>query len=260
MALYRLLLCLVIVLGRQMRIFTQPYSKAGLIGYLLFALTMAAHAEIYRWVDESGRVHFGDRRSAPKQAELKGRPKSTITTDGMAFTFLPQADAMLSATQTQPQGQATILSSGYWRSHNGNLETKSLLQFEITPLLDELNKHKHKLLANASIAFYANTQDKLYGQGTTNTQSPGHSTFRGDNAFYLKPVHNNWKEASVTWASFYSGDHVTPNAIRQLPVLSVPGTAGDPDKNYMIDATELVAALILAQQREFTGTSHFFCA
>ena len=231
---------------------SSTHLLSALLALTLTGAVSPAYAEIYRWVDDQGRVHFGDKRSAPKTAKPNGEQEQSVTSDGLTFTFLPQADALLSTTHKNSQGKSSVLSSGYWSTPKGKLETKSLIQFEITPVLKELNTNKHKHLANALIELYANTDDKLYGQGTTNKQSPGHSTLRGDNAFYLRPTHNNWQEGSVTWSEFYGGRYIVPSGVRQLPVISARGSNGDPDKNYIIDATELIAALILTQQREVT--------
>lgn len=219
---------------------------------LLWSVTFSANADIYEWVDANGRVHYSDKRAAKKDAVIVGEAANAITSDGMTFTFVPQADALLSSTQSQPQGKASVLSAGYWTANDSTLATKSLLQFDIGALLKELNTQKHKHLANATLELYANTQDKLYGQGITNRESPGHSTLRGDNAFYLKPVHSDWDENTVYWSEFYTTNIPIPAIIRQLPSVSVPGSEGIPDKNYLIDVTELMAALILAQQREIS--------
>lgn len=225
--------------------------------FVLFYLSLTgfvgtSHAEIYQWVDEQGRVHFSDKRGAKKDATVRGETAEAVTTDGFTFNFAPQADALLSSTSTSPQGKSSILTSGYWTSNNKALETKSLLKFDLSPLLQELNTNTQKRLADATIELYANTLDKFYGQGVTNRESPGHSTLRGDNAFYLKPSHNNWQEETVTWSEYYSSGQYTPVAIRKLPAISAPGSEGVPDKNYRIDVTELLAGLILAQQREIT--------
>lgn len=39
--------------------------------------TPLAKAEVYRWVDANGRVHFGDRAPADRKAEALGMPEST---------------------------------------------------------------------------------------------------------------------------------------------------------------------------------------
>lgn len=211
-----------------------------------------AFANIYQWTDSQGRVHYGDKRAANTEAIVLGQRESAVTTDGLVFTFVPEADALLIKTRKSAQGKSSLLSSGYWSAHNRTLETRSLIRFEISSLLRELKLSPDKQLAGASLELFANIEDKLYGQGTTNRESPGHSTKTGDNAFYLKPVYNEWEEQEVTWESFYNPSHHTPAAIRQLPTVSVPGSDGVPDKTFLIDVSELVAGLVLAGQREFT--------
>ncbi len=225
--------------------------RAILIALALLPLSLA-YAEIYQWTDENGRVHFSDQRAARKDAMRRGEKPNQATTDGVNFRFLPQADALITSNSEQPKGKASMLSTGYWKTRTVEYQTRSIVRFEITELLKALNMHKLKHLDTARIEFFANTQDKLYGQGITNKQSPGHSTLRGDNAFYIKAVHNNWSEDDVTWQTFYAPTHYTPLAIRKLPSISAPGSDGVPDKNYWVDATDLIAALVLAQQREFT--------
>lgn len=218
----------------------------------LSVTSLPAVCEIYKWVDANGKVHYSDKRSAQKNAQSMDEPKSQVTDDGFEFTFLPQADALLNNSTEQAQGKSRILSSGFGEGRSKPFAVKSLLQFEITELLQELNKSPIKRLDIATLELHANTTDNMYGQGSINRESPGHSTADGDNAFYLKPVHNNWSEADVTWSSFYSPSNYTPLNIRKLPSILVPGSGGIPGKNYNIDVTELVASLILQQQREFT--------
>lgn len=46
-----------------------PYIPLYIIAICLMTLFPPAHAEIYKWVDESGRVHFGDHRIDGKQQQ-----------------------------------------------------------------------------------------------------------------------------------------------------------------------------------------------
>lgn len=231
-----------------------PIANLARIALCLNALVYGplCYSEIYRWVDDRGRVHYSDKSAAVRGATVLGEKNKLVSSDGKTYTFLPEADTLLSKGKTIPKGTAPMLSTGYWNTRGKTIETKSLIQFDIGTVLTELNQHKHKKLDYASLELNANTRDKLYGQGISNLERAGHSTLRGDNAFYLRPTRNDWSEANTHWETFFNDQKPTPNAVRQLPIVSVPGSGGSATKNYLIDVTDLVTSLVKTQQREFT--------
>ena len=137
--------------------------------------------------------------------------------NGNQFTFQPEADAMLRQNQTQPLGLSSALSAGNWSQSGTSYQNVSVMRFEIGPLLEEMHRNPQKKLLRATLYLHANSDDKLYGQGVSNQEPAGHSSKGGDNAFYLKPVHNNFDETGVTWDSFFNQSNYTPTAIRSLP-------------------------------------------
>lgn len=212
-----------------------------------------AQAQVYRWVDESGRVHFSDRRYAREGFQPLEKPPAVASDDGWLFTFTPQADAALLSNRNNAQGKTRFLSAGQWTARGNSYQVASLMRFDITPLLAHLHTSEpRKRVARAELTLYANTEDKLYGQGSANKEAPGHSTLQGSNAFYLKPAHNNWEESRVTWSQYYDPSHYTPSTIRNLPAVSAPTSGDDRERDYALDVTELLLALVRSNTREFT--------
>lgn len=226
----------------------------ALISLLVTALGLNAssQAEVYRWVDDKGQVHFGDRRAAGAGFERMDAPEEDATNDGWSFAFTPEADAVLHSNKEGTQGKSTLLSSGHWTLSGAAYEVSSLVRFDISALLQELNSNPDKRIGAARLMLFANTETRLYGQGVANKEPAGHSTLRGDNAFYVKPAHNNWQEDTVTWKGFYDSSHYTPSFIRNLPAITVPGSGSDHSRNYEIDMKVLVEALAQGNMREFT--------
>lgn len=214
----------------------RPALYSLLLGGLFFL--QPAYAEIYKWVDAQGRVHFSDKRHADERAKLLDDDKSASVKDNQLILF-PEADALLGRRQIQPQGHTPILSAGLWAATGVTQKYQSILRFDLTELIKVINNNPEKKLYRATLKLSANTDDKLYGQGSANNETPGHSTLSGDNAFYLKPVHNSWSEDSVTWANFYTENNYTPSMIRNLPAISVDGSDGDAKKDFAIDVLPL---------------------
>lgn len=225
----------------------------GLWLSLMGFMAPSVHAQVYKWVDESGRVHFSDRRYAREGFQPLEAPPAAASDDGWLFTFTPQADAALLSNRNNAQGQTRFLSAGQWTARGNSYQVASLMRFDITPLLAHLHTSEpRKRVARAELTLYANTEDKLYGQGSANKEAPGHSTLQGSNAFYVKPSHNNWEESRVTWSQYYDPSHYTPSTIRNLPAVSAPTSGEDRERDYALDVTELLLALVRSNTREFT--------
>lgn len=231
---------------------TLPTPKGWLFCIALMALPLSGWGEIYKWVDAQGRVHFSDKRYADERAKRIDEEPQLAQQGGNQFTFHPEADALLQQNQRQPLGQSTALSAGNWSQSGTRYQSVSVMRFEIAPLLEEMHRNPQKKLLRATLRLYANADDKLYGQSVNNQEPAGHSSKGGDNAFYLKPVHNNFEEAQVTWSSFFDQSNYTPSAIRNLPGIAVPGSADDPQKDYEIDVLPLVQKLMEANLRQVT--------
>lgn len=229
-----------------------PAPKSWLFWMVLMGLPLSGWGEIYKWVDAKGQVHFSDKRYADDRAKRIDEEPLLAQQNGNQFTFQPEADAMLRQNQGQSLGLSTALSAGHWSQSGTTYQNVSLMRFEIGPLLEEMHRNPQKKLLRATLRLYANGDDKLYGQGVTNQEPPGHSSKGGDNAFYLKPVHNNFDEAGVTWDSFFNQSNYTPTAIRSLPGIAVPGSDNEPLKNYEIDVLSLVQKLMDANLRQVT--------
>lgn len=222
------------------------------IVWLCLLLTpFTANAEIYKWVDANGRIHFSDKKHAGEQAQRLDAEPEQENTNNNHLTFYPEADALLGENTTSPQGKSRALSAGRWNVAGTSMQNTSVLRFDLTELVAVVNTGKGKQLVSAHLELYANTDDKLYGQGVSNQEAPGHSTLKGDNAFYLKPVHNSWDESNAMWSDFYSSSHYTPTTIRNLPSIAVEGSKS-PSQDYSIDVSEMLRAIINSNIRELT--------
>lgn len=226
-----------------------PKRWLFLIGFM--ALPLTAQGEIYKWVDAKGQVHFSDKRYASGQAKRMDDTPLLTQQNGNQFIFLPEADSLLRQNQSEPLGLSTALSAGQWSQSGTSYQNVSVMRFEIGPLLEELHRNPQKKLLRATLLLYANLDDTLYGQGVTQ-ETAGHSSKGGDNAFYLKPVHNNFDEQTATWDSFFNPSNYTPTAVRSLPGIAVPGSDEDNQKNYTIDVLPLVQKLMEANLRQIT--------
>lgn len=213
--------------------------------------SVSAAAEVYKWVDANGRVHFSDRKHAAEQAQrVDAQPEAESAADNRLVLY-PEADAMLRQSASSAQGSTPVLSAGNWSVGGSAAQTTSVLRFELSDLLSAVHGAPGKRLASAELLLFANTDNKIYGQGANNQQPAGHSTYKGDNAFYLKPSHNSWSEAEVTWSEYYSSSHYLPSAIRNLPSLTVAGSESA-DQNFTIDVRQLVEQLLKNNLREIT--------
>lgn len=231
---------------------TMDALQRWLLWICLAALPLIGQAEIYKWVDAKGNVHFSDKRYADEKAQRIDEVTQVTQQNGNQFIFQPEADALLRQNQTQPLGLSTALSAGQWSQGGTSYQNVSVMRFEVGPLLEEMHRNPQKKLLRATLLLYANADDKLYGQGVTNQEAPGHSAKGGDNGFYLKPAHNNFDENTTTWESFFDANNYTPTAVRSLPSIAVPGSDQDNQKNYEIDVLPLVQKLMDANLRQIT--------
>lgn len=232
--------------------YNTSYPRQLLLVLCLLALPLAATAEIYKWVDAQGRVHFSDKKHASEQAKrLDEEPGAANTNNNNKLSLYPEADALLSKNSNSAQGKAPVLSAGIWQVGGTSMQNTSILRFDLGELLALVNSGQGKRITSAQLVLHANTTDKLYGQGVNNTETPGHSTLKGDNAFYLIPVHNSWQEGTVTWSDFYSSSHYTPSTIRGLPSVAVPGS-DNPTQDFEIDVKDMLQALTKVNVRELT--------
>lgn len=225
---------------------TRCYRRFSLACLLMLVLPAQGLSEIYKWVDAKGQVHFSDKRSAHEQAKPIDAQPAVADASGNEFLFQPEADALLRQGHTSPLGDSTLLSAASSTRGGNRTQEVSLLRFEISPLLAELHRNPTKKLLGASLLLYANTEDNPQGQ-----EAPGHMGGAVDTAFYLKPVHNNFDEKTITWEQFFNQNHYTPNAIRRLPGTAVPGTE-DAQHNYEIDLLPLLTQLTAGNLRQFT--------
>lgn len=206
---------------------------------LLSGTTATAYAEIYKWIDEKGQVHFSDKKHAAEEAKLLV-DSASIEEQPNIIVLVAEADAMLGKQFTTPQGKVPAITAGQWGVGNSKMKTSSLLRFDFSPLIAHLRSQPQLQLFRARLLLFANLDEKLYGQGTANQELPGHSTKSGDNAFYLKPVHNSWQEYTVTWDEFYQDGAYTPAAVRKSPGVTAPGSGDQRDKNYEIDVMPII--------------------
>lgn len=239
---------------------TKQTSKAKLrrsrhrwlaIGFCLYAAPVVVTAEIYKWVDAKGRTHFSDKRHASEQAQRLDAEPEAVEVDKNRLIIYPEADALLTENSDTAQGDAHVLSAGRWHTGGTSVQNTSLLRFDLSELLSAVHSGQGKRVAQAQLILYANTDDKLYGQGVNNQEVPGHSTLRGDNAFYVMPAHNSWNESKVTWSDYYSNNHYTPSAVRMLPSVAVDGSKS-PTQDFEIDVKDLVQQLTESNVRELT--------
>lgn len=219
--------------------------------FCLMATPLAVAAEIYKWVDASGRTHFSDKKHASEQAQRLDAEPEAEDINKNRLVIYPEADALLTQSSDTAQGNSRALSVGRWHTGGTSVQSASLLRFDLSELLTRVNSGPGKRIARAQLGLYANTDDKLYGQGVNNQEPPGHSTLRGDNAFYVMPAHNSWEENKVTWSDYYSSNHYTPSAIRSLPSLAVEGSKS-PTQDFDIDVKDLLQKLAEGNVRELT--------
>lgn len=225
--------------------------RRGALWLCLCLLPWPAVAEIYKWVDADGRVHFSDKKHANEKAKRLDVPPEDLASSKNRLILYPDADTLLSQNKNTAQGNARALSAGNWSVGGTSVQHTSLLRFDFTELLSVVNGDAGKRIASAKLYLYANTDDKLYGQGVNNQEPPGHSTLKGSNAFYLIPAHNSWQESQVTWPDYYSNSHYTPSAIRSLPSITVEASSSAAE-DYEVDMKSLTSKIVKNNIRELT--------
>jgi hypothetical protein len=225
---------------------TKGYRRLSLVCLLILALPATGLGEIYKWVDAKGQVHFSDKRNAHEQAKLIDSELLEADPSGNEFLFQPEADVLLRQGTAKPLGNTTLLSAGNSTRGGNRVQEVSLLRFDISPLLAELHRNPTKKLLSANLLLYANTEENPHNQA-----APGHMGDASDTAFYLKPVHNNFDEKTITWEQFFNQNHYTPNAVRRLPGTAVPGT-DDARRDYDIDLLPLLTQLTSGNLRQLT--------
>jgi Domain of unknown function (DUF4124) len=218
---------------------------------LWLVLPLTSSAEIYKWVDANGQVHFSDKKHAVDNAQRMDLDPAAEDANTNRLTLYPDADTILTENNQSPQGNSSALSAGNWNQGGSRLHNKTLIRFDLADLLKAVHTGKGKQVASATLRLVANTDDKIYGQGVNNQEAPGHSTLQGDNAFYLIPVHNSWDESTVKWADFYSSSHYTPSMIRKLPSIAADGSTS-PFQDYSIDVNALLREIVKSNVRELT--------
>jgi len=76
------------------------FCKCLLIALLLFG-QLSVHAEVYRWVDEKGQVHFGDQAREASTRAIK--PHSSPPTQGNQQQRMQKTRKLLNAYQIERQ-------------------------------------------------------------------------------------------------------------------------------------------------------------
>lgn len=225
---------------------TKHYRRFSMACLLMLAWPAMGWGEIYKWVDAKGQVHFSDKRNAHEEAKLIDSELVETDPSGNEFLFQPEADVLLRQGSSNSLGSSTLLSAGNSTRGGNRTQEVSLLRFDISPLLAELHRNPTKKLLSASLLLYANTEENPHNQA-----APGHMGDASDTAFYLKPVHNNFDEKTITWEQFFNQTHYTPNAVRRLPGTAVPGT-DEANRDYDIDLLPLLTQLTAGNLRQIT--------
>ncbi len=60
--------------------------KIRLVGWLACVLCLSVQAEVYRWVDSNGKVHFGDRPPKGQASEMLDLPESKSDSETPALS------------------------------------------------------------------------------------------------------------------------------------------------------------------------------
>lgn len=149
--------------------------KQGLVFLILLLLVRSLQAEIYKWVDENGNIHFSD-KAQPGAETVTLPPTQTFSPPKTSAPLPPTPEITRQATATytkimivQPQDQETI------RSNQGLLSV-------VTRVEPELNKDdKLQLLYDGSPI--GNPQTELIFTLT--------KVFRGSHTLQLQVLNEN---------------------------------------------------------------------
>lgn len=208
------------------------YKLVCILG--LFLCSSAVYPEVYKWVDEKGRVHYGDKRHA-KANDVKTTDTShTLDKAGRTLTLYAVADTELQQGSRQARGTANQLKAGFQSYRNTTRAFHSIIKFDSSMLLSVLQQ-KSKRIASASV-------ELSLSRSKTNISN---------NAFFLIPSHNRWNEKKAHWQSYYEATNV-PYSIRKLPFMTAPSSDSIDGNVYRIDALPLTQALAQNNMRELT--------
>ncbi len=80
--------------------------KAKIVLWCVLLLCVPVRAEVYRWVDDNGKVHFGDRAPAEKKAEAIDSQLEKVNIDHAIGDIAPPA--VVNAEKTQDEKNLEI--------------------------------------------------------------------------------------------------------------------------------------------------------
>ncbi len=92
-------------------------------------------------------------------------------------------------------GEREFFSAGEWTTNGRPFSVYAYLKFDLGCIPEDA------IVKSAKLSLYPDTVHNLYGQGKYNSESPGHSTLSGTNAFYIQKITEEWGEMSVNWYS-----------------------------------------------------------
>ncbi|MFN6961102.1 MAG: DUF4124 domain-containing protein [Rhodocyclaceae bacterium] len=73
---------------------------------LLFLLPLVSAAQVYSWKDASGRIHYGDRPPAERQAQVRQLPGAPSATPDVEAARKTAAERQFSQREKQAEGEA----------------------------------------------------------------------------------------------------------------------------------------------------------
>lgn len=126
--------------------------RSILVAVLLAALALAAHAQVYKWTDSTGKVHYGDRPpdDANKQ-ELRIRVPSY---DG-PVQVRDWASVIRTKTAAAPSTQAITMYSTDWCGHCKNARTyfaaKGIRFTEVNVETSESGRKEYEALGGGGV-------------------------------------------------------------------------------------------------------------
>ncbi|WP_051201991.1 DUF4124 domain-containing protein [Ferrimonas senticii] len=115
-----------------------------LLPLLLLLWVSASHAEIYRWVDKDGKVHYSDRPDTSVKSE-KVVPKSSSTIEMASPTPSPRRSGNTEAEERYQLQIASPAADATIRDNNGQLQ----VAIAVTPELASF--HRLQLLVDGKV-------------------------------------------------------------------------------------------------------------
>ncbi len=76
---------------------------------LTMLLPLVATAEVYSWKDESGKIHYGDRPPAERQAQARRLPAAPIATSDAAAVRKEAAERKFAEREKQAAGESKTM-------------------------------------------------------------------------------------------------------------------------------------------------------